>query len=179
MADNGSGTNKGLSRRAILKGTAAGAGALTFSGVAPLGFVRGAWAQNYKPIGNFPARTEGATIKFGFVVPQTGAYADEGADELRAYDLAVMHGAWCFSGDGAHYFADRAASLIAGYEAGHGLSDEERAALSVLCRGASLRFMLTRAYDWINTPAGALVTRKDPLAYARRLEFYRSGASLA
>jgi homoserine kinase type II len=99
--------------------------------------------------------------------------------DLRAYDLAVMHGAWCFSGDGAHYFADRAASLIAGYEAGHGLSDEERAALSVLCRGASLRFMLTRAYDWINTPAGALVTRKDPLAYARRLEFYRSGASLA
>jgi branched-chain amino acid transport system substrate-binding protein len=80
-----------ISRRALLKATAAGAGALTFSGVAPIHFVRGAWAQDYKPIGNFPARTEGETVKFGFVVPQTGAYADEGADELRAYDLAVKH----------------------------------------------------------------------------------------
>ncbi|NIQ12701.1 MAG: branched-chain amino acid ABC transporter substrate-binding protein, partial [Gammaproteobacteria bacterium] len=26
-----------------------------------------------------------------FNVPQTGAYADEGADELRAYKLAVKH----------------------------------------------------------------------------------------
>src|SRR3546814_20742495 len=28
---------------------------------------------------------------FGFNVPQTGPYADEGADELRAYQLAVKH----------------------------------------------------------------------------------------
>jgi ABC-type branched-subunit amino acid transport system substrate-binding protein len=66
-------------------------GALALSGIAPLHFVRGAWAEDYKPIGNFPARTSGSTVKFGFVVPQTGAYADEGADELRAYDLAVKH----------------------------------------------------------------------------------------
>ncbi len=42
----------------------------------------------------------------------------------------------------------------------------------MLCRGAALRFTLTRAYDWLNTPADALVTRKDPLAFARRLEWY-------
>ena len=41
-----------------------------------------------------------------------------------------------------------------------------------MCRGAALRFMLTRAYDWINTPPDAMVTRKDPLAYLRRLDFY-------
>jgi homoserine kinase type II len=35
-----------------------------------------------------------------------------------------------------------------------------------------MRFLLTRAYDWMNTPPGAMVTRKDPLAFARRLEFY-------
>ena len=99
--------------------------------------------------------------------------------DLRAYDLAVMHGAWCFSGDGAAFHADRAAALVAGYDAGHGLTDEERAALPILCRGASLRFLLTRAYDWLNTPADALVTRKDPMAYALRLEFYRTGAELA
>lgn len=43
---------------------------------------------------------------------------------------------------------------------------------AILCRGAALRFLLTRAYDWINTPPSALVTRKDPLAYLRRLEYY-------
>jgi len=34
---------------------------------------------------------KGSTVTFGFNVPQTGAYADEGADELRAYQLAVKH----------------------------------------------------------------------------------------
>ncbi|MGB5329964.1 MAG: substrate-binding protein [Gammaproteobacteria bacterium] len=34
---------------------------------------------------------KGSTVTFGFNVPQTGAYADEGADELRAYELAVKH----------------------------------------------------------------------------------------
>ncbi|MET0370313.1 MAG: homoserine kinase [Sphingobium sp.] len=92
--------------------------------------------------------------------------------DIRAYDLAVTHGSWCFSFDGAQYFPERAAALGTGYAAGHGLTAAERAAFPILCRGAALRFLLTRAYDWINTPAGALVTRKDPLAFLRRLDFY-------
>lgn len=92
--------------------------------------------------------------------------------DIRAYDLAVTHSAWVFSHDGGHFFGDRSAALLQGYAAAHGLSDAERTAFPVLCRGAALRFLLTRAYDWINTPADALVTRKDPLAYLRRLEFY-------
>jgi homoserine kinase type II len=46
------------------------------------------------------------------------------------------------------------------------------AALPVLARGAAMRFLSTRAYDWINTPPDALVVKKDPMAFARRLEFY-------
>lgn len=92
--------------------------------------------------------------------------------DIRAYDLAVTHGAWCFSNDGATWFGDRGRAMIAGYEAAHGLSAAERGAFPILCRGAALRFLLTRAYDWINTPADAMVTRKDPLAYLRRLDFY-------
>jgi len=53
------------------------------------------------------------------------------------------------------------------------LSVAERAALPTLAQGACLRFLLTRAWDWVNTPADALVTRKDPLAYWRRLDAYR------
>ena len=63
-------------------------------------------------------------------------------------------------------------ALIAGYQGVRPLSLDERAALPVLARGAAMRFLLTRAYDWLNTPADALVTRKDPLAFARRLTFY-------
>jgi branched-chain amino acid transport system substrate-binding protein len=70
-------------RRALQAG--ASAGVLL---AAPTFFVRGAWAEE-KPIGNFPVK--GDTVRFGFNVPQTGAYADEGADELRAYHLAVRH----------------------------------------------------------------------------------------
>ena len=92
--------------------------------------------------------------------------------DIRAYDVAVTHGSWCFSADGACLFPERGAALLAGYRAAHGLSAEEEAALPILCRGAALRFLLTRAYDWINTPPSALVTRKDPLAYLRRLEYY-------
>jgi len=98
--------------------------------------------------------------------------------DIRAYDLAVTHSAWVFSHDGATFFADRAANLGAGYAKAYGLSDAERAAFPILCRGAALRFLLTRAYDWINTPADAMVTRKDPLAYLRRLDFY-AGADAA
>lgn len=94
--------------------------------------------------------------------------------DIRAYDLAVMHSAWCFSNNGATWFGARAAALGEGYAVTHGLSETERAAFPILCRGAALRFLLTRAYDWINTPADALVVRKDPLAYLRRLDFYAS-----
>lgn len=92
--------------------------------------------------------------------------------EIRAYDLAVTHSAWCFDLNGSTYHADRAAALVGGYEEAFGLSGEEREAFPTLCRGAALRFTLTRAYDWIQTPPDALVTRKDPLAFMRRLDFY-------
>ncbi|MFM6949527.1 MAG: homoserine kinase [Novosphingobium sp.] len=97
--------------------------------------------------------------------------------DLFAYDLAVTHAAWCFSNDGRQFDPQVSAALIAGYEAVRPLSAEERAALPLLARGACLRFAMTRAWDWVNTPADALVTRKDPLAYARRLEFYADPAN--
>jgi homoserine kinase type II len=49
----------------------------------------------------------------------------------------------------------------------------------VLCRGAALRFLLTRLYDWTNTPPGALVTRKDPLEYLRRLRFHAAAEGVS
>lgn len=92
--------------------------------------------------------------------------------DITAYDVAVTHAAWCFGSDGRRFDPALSTALLSGYEAGRPLSYEERAALPILARGAAMRFLMTRAYDWMNTPADALVTRKDPLAFARRLEFY-------
>jgi len=92
--------------------------------------------------------------------------------EIRAWDVAVTHSAWCFANDGTGYRADLGRALLAGYDRQFGLSTEERLAFPLLARGACLRFLLTRAWDWLNTPADAMVTRKDPLAFLRRLDFY-------
>jgi homoserine kinase type II len=94
--------------------------------------------------------------------------------DIRAYDLAVMHGAWAFDATGREYHPPVGRALINGYLHSFGLSEEERAALPVLAQGAALRFLLSRAWDWLNTPADAMVTRKDPLAYLRRYDFYRT-----
>ena len=97
--------------------------------------------------------------------------------DLIAYDVAVTHAAWCFDDEGRNFVPELSAAMMAGYEAVRPLSIAERAALPVLARGAALRFTLSRAYDWLNTPPDALVTRKDPLAFARRLEFYADPAN--
>ncbi len=90
-----------------------------------------------------------------------------------AYDLAVTHAAWCFAADG-NFRPAIGDALVEGYNAGRPLPPEAWAALPVLARGAAMRFLASRAYDWLHTPADALVTRKDPMVFARRLSFYEA-----
>jgi homoserine kinase type II len=91
--------------------------------------------------------------------------------DLYVYDIAVCLNAWCFEPDFA-FNVTRAKAFLRGYEAIRPLCAAERAALPVLAQGAALRFLLTRLFDWLNTPPGALVTRKSPLEYLRRLRFH-------
>ena len=99
--------------------------------------------------------------------------------EAMAYDLAVTHAAWSFADSGREYRGDIGTALVDGYESVRQISPAERAALSLLAQGACLRFVASRAEDWINTPADALVTRKDPMDFVRRLSFYENvGESL-
>lgn len=101
------------------------------------------------------------------------------ATDSFAYDLAVTHAAWCFGPGGHAYRGDVGEALVDGYAAVRPLSSQERAAMPHLLRRACLRFIASRAEDWITTPPGAHVTRKDPLDFVRRLQFYRSnGAGL-
>jgi len=96
--------------------------------------------------------------------------------DLFAYDLAICLNAWCFR-DEKVFEPAFAQAMVDGYETVRPLDAGEKAALPILCQGASIRFLLTRLYDWINTPADALVTRKDPLAYLGRLRHFAGYAA--
>ena len=98
-------------------------------------------------------------------------------NDAMAYDLAVTHAAWSFADGGRTYRADVGAALVAGYESVRRLEPVERAAMPLLLQGACLRFVSSRAQDWLDTPADALVTRKDPMDFVRRLDFYREQAA--
>jgi homoserine kinase type II len=88
------------------------------------------------------------------------------------YDLMITLNAWCF--DGSHRFVgNRAKALLQSYHAVRPITPEERAAMQVLARGAAMRFLLTRTYDWLNRIPGAVVTPKDPLEYAAKLIFHQ------
>jgi homoserine kinase type II len=95
------------------------------------------------------------------------------ATDLYAYDIAICLNAWCFERDFS-FNVTKSRALLRGYTAHRPLMAAEQAALPVLAQGAALRFALTRLHDWLHTPAGALVTRKDPLDYVRRLRFHRA-----
>ncbi len=97
------------------------------------------------------------------------------ATDLFAYDLAVCLNAWCFEPDWPSTSPRPAPCCAPMPPSGHSRA-AERAALPVLCQGAAIRFLLTRLYDWVNTPPGALVTRKDPLEYLAKLRFHLEAA---
>jgi homoserine kinase type II len=99
-------------------------------------------------------------------------------NDALAYDVAICLNAWCFEPDRS-FNATKARALLQGYDKVRALGDEERRVLPLLARGAALRFLLTRLYDWLHTPAGALVKRKDPLEYLAYLRFHRNARSLA
>jgi len=92
--------------------------------------------------------------------------------DFLAYDVAICLNAWCFEADG-DFNVTKARLLLGGYRARRALSAAELEALPLLARGSALRFLLTRLYDLLNHPAGALVRPKDPIEYLRKLRFHR------
>ena len=91
--------------------------------------------------------------------------------DMLAFDIAVCLNAWCFEPD-FQFNVTKARAMLHAYAAVRPLTGGETAALPALCQGAALRFLLTRLFDWLNTPPGAMVTRKNPLDYLRRLRFH-------
>ncbi|MEO1046823.1 MAG: homoserine kinase [Pseudomonadota bacterium] len=88
-----------------------------------------------------------------------------------ALDLAVTHAAWSFNASGA-YLPQLGAAIMEGYESVRPLSAAERASLPDIAKGAALRFVASRAEDWLDTPDDALVIKKDPMQFVSRWRFY-------
>lgn len=93
--------------------------------------------------------------------------------DIFAYDLAICMNAWCFEKDG-DFNVTKARLMLSNYRKVRAFSDEEVEALPLICRGAALRFLLTRLYDWVNTPKNALVKPKNPLEYDKILKFHQT-----
>jgi homoserine kinase type II len=98
-------------------------------------------------------------------------------NDLFAYDLAICLNAWCFEQPNA-INVTKARALLHSYAGRRPLSEAEIRALPILARGAALRFLLTRLYDWFHTDEGALVKPKDPLEYRRKLRFHKGVGSV-
>ena len=93
-------------------------------------------------------------------------------NDFFAYDLAICLNAWCFETDRS-FNITKARQMLSAYREVRPFSDAELEALPLLARGSALRFLLTRLYDWLNHPDGALVKPKDPLEYLQKLRFHQ------
>jgi len=97
--------------------------------------------------------------------------------DALAYDLAICLNAWCFEADHS-YNVTKGRALLQAYAAVRPLASAERQALPMLARGAALRFLLTRLVDWFDERGAALVRRKDPIEYFRKLRFHQAVAGV-
>lgn len=92
--------------------------------------------------------------------------------DFLAYDLAIVISAWCF--DGEVFSTEKFDALIKGYESVRKLSTKEKEALPALCRGAALRFLLTRYHDFLTHNPDDLVEPLNPQEYLAKLEFFQT-----
>jgi len=97
------------------------------------------------------------------------------ANDFLAYELATCVNALCFKKKNKVFILDKnkSAQLLRGYQSVRKLNSKEKDHFNTLCRGSALRYLLTRSYDYLNTPKKALIKIKDPKEYFDKLNFHR------
>ena len=92
-------------------------------------------------------------------------------NDYSMYEIAICINALCFDKKNNRYILNnkKVKNLIKGYQSIKRVSKKEKNSLNILCRGAALRYLLTRTYDYINTPKTALIKIKDPKEYFQKL----------
>ena len=98
------------------------------------------------------------------------------SNDFLSYELATCINALCFKKIKQRFILDKkkSSSLIKGYESIRKLNHSEKKGFNILCRGSALRYLLTRSYDYLNTPKNALVKIKDPLEYLQKLNYHEN-----
>jgi len=93
------------------------------------------------------------------------------ANDYYMYEIAICINALCFDKNKNKFILNKkkVKNLIKGYESIKKISIKEKSSLNILCRGAALRYFLTRLYDYTNTPKTALIKIKDPREYYQKL----------
>jgi len=93
------------------------------------------------------------------------------ANDFFMYEIAICINALCFDKKKSKFNINKQKikNLIKGYESIKKISLKEKKSLNILCKGAALRYLLTRLYDYSNTPKTALIQIKDPNEYYQKL----------
>jgi len=93
------------------------------------------------------------------------------ANDYFMYEIAICINALCFDKINSKFKINKSKikNLIKGYESIRNISLKEKKSLNILCRGAAMRYFLTRLYDYANTPKTAIIKIKDPREYYQKI----------
>jgi len=95
-------------------------------------------------------------------------------NDFLMYEIAICINALCFEKKNNKFTFNKKKStnLIKGYSKIRRITDKEKKTLNILCRGAALRYLLTRTYDYLNTPKSAVIKIKNPREYIQKLKVH-------
>ncbi len=95
--------------------------------------------------------------------------------DFYAYELATCINALCFDKKKKKFILNKKKSrnLIKGYETKRKLTKNEKNYFNTLCKGSALRYLITRSYDYLNTPKNAIINKKNPKEYLDKLNFHK------
>jgi len=98
------------------------------------------------------------------------------ANDYFMYEIAICVNALCFDKKDSKFLINKkkVKNLIKGYESIRKISIKEKSSLNILCRGAAMRYFLTRLYDYTNTPKTALIKIKDPREYYQKIVIHNN-----
>ena len=98
------------------------------------------------------------------------------ANDYYMYEIAICVNALCFDKSKNRFMLNKnkVKNLIKGYESIKKISNKEKKSLNILCRGAAMRYFLTRLFDYSNTPKSALIKIKDPREYYQKLVIHNN-----
>ena len=101
--------------------------------------------------------------------------------DFYAYELATCMNALCFDKKNNKFILNKKKSynLIKGYEIRRKLTRKEKKSFNTLCKVSALRYLLTRAYDYLNTPKNAIIKKKNPKEYLDKLDFHKKVVSFS